>query len=179
MKIYLIVGERGAYSDRVQWNVCAATSEYKAEELMTKIKELDAYNCIFSKKLEEFKRIFSQEQAVRHAIVRVVRPSPTPEFTQYQTLASLKSCPEEDKEKFKQLQSEHLKKIEVYNQQYAIQAKFDREIYKEHSETSEAYVKANYNPPAHLEEVFEFVRLGEHSYYDENEYSIEVCDLLE
>ena len=131
MKVFVITGESGEYSDYGMWNMCPCYSEDRAKELVEKINKLAKYE-------KEFK-------CVRHDFIEKYdkeHPYPRLEVADYNKYGSIRG-PEkgnkQDQIRYRQL----LEKQRVLTNAH-IELKHEAE---------ELWLKQNHNPPSECEEV--------------------------
>lgn len=65
MKVYVVCGSCGEYSDRTDWNIIIVRSEQRAEEIVSKLKALQKHNNEFNiRAYEEFEKPYRSNNVV-------------------------------------------------------------------------------------------------------------------
>lgn len=158
MKLYIITGTHGEYSDRNDWNVVAVSSETRAEELTNKIIKLTEYNDTFLARVRpEFTEPYEAANP-RMPSLFPERPSPTREHANMLLICSNGQGDPEDKNLLRKLQAEHIKKIDAWKELSRDAGKIQSELWHKQSDAEVKWKDENYNPPQELREVMQFCR---------------------
>jgi outer membrane biogenesis lipoprotein LolB len=177
-KVYVVTGSCGDYSERQDWSVCAFTTDKRAEEFAVKLKELQEFNAAFRIRMQtEFEQ--------PHAAAFDWWKLPTKPKASLMLHTAQKVCAENNnaanKKLFRQLQQEHLERIQKWEVKYEAARKARAEQLEEFEFARAAWIKENYNPPVELNETMPYNRDLEKSfsYRDYTEYSSYELDLLD
>lgn len=151
MKIYIVFGEYGAYSDRTEWNICATRSKHKAAELVRECKEFDAFK-------EEFrKRLIAEFDEPYNVAPPQIPPRPmvSDEYHRLQTLLTSKFGTDQDREAYKKLQKEHNQALSAWgNENTAYNKKLNAWGEVKDAARNE-WIKNNLRIPDNLREIAE------------------------
>jgi hypothetical protein len=170
-KIFIITGTCGEYSDRNDWNICATFSKERAESLVEKLNRLSVFNAEFDKRVYDEFEIPYRESHIDVAAPSF-RPAPTPEFRAVMDACSHGNGTPEFKARLRELQKEHIQRIDEYNKEhrrlYDIKLKADKVM----SDAKEEWKKQNYHPTFDLEEVMPLCSGSRGTRYDYSEVEI-------
>lgn len=173
MKIYVVTGTQGEYSDRSDWNVVAVTSESRAAELVEKLTKLTEYNQQFMKRIHpEFEEPWLAANPKTSLFPE--RPVPTREHSILLDRFSHGEGQEDERDLLRKLQAEHIKRIDAWKKVAAEADKIGVEHYNRQKDAEAAWKEANFLPPEELREVIPFTTYG---YYSEPSYSYEELEL--
>ena len=172
MKIFVITACHGEYSDRTDWNVCAAYSKERAEVLVHKLRELSKFNDEFKKRLYNEFEVPYIESHKEIVAPHLNRPEPTPEFRLAISQCANAKGTSEDKANFKRLQTEHVKNCQVAAEERLRQYKVWNDAVRIMQTAKEEWKKLNYHIPFDFEEVAEYCQDSYDVRYDYNEINI-------
>lgn len=163
MKVYVVTGSEGQYSDHTEWNIVAMYDEERAKELVSKLQRLSKYNKEISDRLwSEFHPSYKDSIDVPSY---PAKPEPTEEF---KALLRVKKNTPELKEIFRKLEKEHLSRIEAWNKEYNEIGKLHSAAAQRKLAAQETWRKENYHPPSDLKDVAQYVSgYGAHYSYEE------------
>src|ERR1700727_3294778 len=103
--VFVVCGASGDYSSHNEWNVVATDTESIARQLVNDLNELVLVKQEHKKQLHEF------EDRYRKTYPPPEYGKPTDEFRKYEKMVQC-GAKQKDKDKFKQLQKEHIERRE-------------------------------------------------------------------
>jgi hypothetical protein len=155
MKIYVVTGTQGEYSDRSDWNVCAVRTEERAKELVSKLEKLCIYNEEFARRVDpEFTIPWVEANPEPYQFYHNTdRPKPTKEHAHYIAVCGYKNILPENKNMLRKLDAEHRKVLADWQQKYDAASKIQTEWYIKKTDAEAKWKDDNYLPPTELLEV--------------------------
>ncbi len=154
MKLFVITGSSGEYSDRNDWNICACYSEDRANEILEKIKRLHEYKGQFEKRVRE-------EFLARY---KIDHPYPRIPGVSYNKWGQVRGPERGDK----QAQIKHQRQLEEHSM-------LIRAYSNNRHDAEDMWRKANYIPPFDYEDV-KNLHIGSHNQLID--YGFEELDIL-
>lgn len=174
MKVYVVSGSNGEYSDSSEWNVCVCRSEDKAKEIVKKLNELKEFNTEFAKQVQHAVG-GSYYYDNPHSLPP--QPSASPEYIE---LNKIKKITPELKAIHKRLQQEHKERLAVWKKQCDVASELRNIEFQKYEAKRKQWITDNYNPPTHLNEVQRFVEHGSFtSTYNDTRYSYDDVEYLD
>jgi hypothetical protein len=173
MKVYVVSDSHGDYSDHTESNVCVCRSEDKAKEIVKKLEELQEFNCAFAKQLDENVRPYYSYDVYKLP----AQPSASPEYIE---LNKIKKITPELKAIHKRLQQEHNARLSAWNKECENIQQLRNQAHQEYEAKRKQWITYNYNPPAHLNDVQDFVDHGSFtSIYNDTRYLYNKVEFVE
>jgi hypothetical protein len=177
-KIYIITGDRGSYSDRSNWNICAVHSKERAQELVDKLIRFEAFNNDFNERFNnEFHNSYLKDHLTELQQPILKKIAPSLEFkVALETHKIMKT--DESKNNLKLLQAEHIKDCEEYNAEHSKKYKMYSAAVKIMNDAGEEWRKNNYSVPEDLKEVAALDSVDQHPGIEKTRYGYQEINIL-
>ena len=190
MKIYVIYGSSGDYSDHSQWSVIAVRDAERAEKLVSDLKVIESVKCALAKKEhEEWEKPYNelnptpQQYYEKGRLAGTEPPRASNEYKRLQTIPKdLKT--EEDRARFKELNRQHQKAIDKWKDECKTFGEMVNSHQAKKLEDRQVWRQQNWRYPEHLIETIRLVGLneiptGNISMYSDTSYSFEELELAD
>lgn len=182
MKIFIVQGECGEWSDHNEWTICAFVSEAKAEALVFELETLQKFNDNFCKREHvEFDAAYiaSGANEIEPAPVRPEVPEGWRDLNQ---LCSHGKGTSKHKKSLNVLQRLHLANCEAYKKAHEAWYKLDYARADRMLAARRVWFQENYNPGPNLELASKYINGNDNGYRRFNtdrKYSFYETELIE
>lgn len=167
MKVYVITGTSGSYSDRQDWNVCAYPDKHRAQECAGKLNQLIKFKNAF---IERLQNEFDKPYRAAHNVSTYGwhRYEMSPEFAAVNKIQPHNRT-DEEKALHRKLQVEHIENKRAFEEE-------QKRLVWAMEEARKTWVKENYIVPPELEEVVKWCE--DQNYYSDASYHYDKLEML-